>query len=343
MSDQIDRFVDDLRNSFDLVTDIDVRCDDILICGMGGSAVSGNIALDLCFDLSKVKVGVQRYPQLPEWVDGNTLAIICSYSGNTWETAAMYQAAVERDCQIVVISSGRGISETAKERGDKLISLPDNVQPRQTVGLMTGYICKIIDSVAGTDLEGRISKSLVGLRKYNCHLRVDEDNVAKRLAEYLHGKVPVIFSDSSMSSVSFRWKTQISENSKMVAFNCIFPEFNHNELVGWAVSSNNVLAPILISPSIQLDSVKNVTDACIHTLKSHGVNIYEVEIPGETRSECILKGVILGDYVSYYLALKNGVNPIEVLPIKMLKAEINDRRNDGIKQLPKYVFVPVKN
>ncbi len=330
MQGQIDRFVDDLRDSFNLVTDVKADCDNIILCGMGGSAISGDVVADLCFDRSKININVLRYPVFPGWADEKTLAVISSYSGNTWETKAMYDEAIKRGCQIVVISSGGDIWNLAEERGDTLIPLCIGVQPRQAVGLMIGYICKIIDLVAETNLEKEILDSFDVLKKFNFELK-NKNNLALDLANYIHDKIPVISTDTSMASISLRWKTQISENSKMIAFSCVMPEFNHNEIVGWSTPTVNNLAPIIIVPNIQIQSVKEVMDACVCTLEKYNTKFYKVNLIGSTRAECVLKGMILGDYVSYYLALMNKVDPIEVEPIKSLKMEITNIRNGNVR------------
>ncbi len=322
---QIRRFVNDLKDSFDLTMDFDKHYSQIILCGMGGSAISGDLVSDMCFDVPNVCVNVSRYPVLPAWVNDETLVIICSYSGNTWETQAMYEDAVKRGSRVIVITSGGIIKEIAESRGDLLVCLPNGLQPRQAIGLMIGYICKILDTATGTDLERRVSPSLDEAEKFASDLNHNKNNIARDLAEHLHGRIPVIYSDESMGSVSFRWKTQISENSKMVAFNCLMPEFNHNEIVGWSVSSDKTLAPVIIVCETGSESVRKVTDACVKILSDYGVDACKVEITGDTRIECILKGVILGDFVSYYLAIKNSVNPVEVVPIRNLKAEMKNK------------------
>lgn len=337
----MDRFVDDLRNSFDLAPDFDIDfegCNSIILCGMGGSGISGDIVCDMCYDASRINICVLRYPVFPAWASEKTLAVISSYSGNTWETKAMYEEAVKRGCRIVVIASGGDLWDMAEQRGDPIVPLCDGVQPRQAIGLMTGYICRIIDRVAGTSLELGVVSSFNSIRKYSESLKCDGDNIALELAEYMFGKIPVICTDRSVASVSTRWKTQISENSKMVAFNCVMPEFNHNEIVGWSVSSNDVLAPVMIMPDVQIPSIREVVCASVFTMKQYGTEFRTVKIEGETRTECILKGIILGDYVSYYLALMNSVDPISVDPIKSLKAEIERRCNGK----PKKEDVPIK-
>lgn len=335
MQNQIDRFVDDLRNSFDLVPGFDIDFDDcngIILCGMGGSGISGDIVYDMCYDVSRVKIGVQRYPVLPGWVSEKTLAVITSYSGNTWETKAMYRAAVEKGCRIVAITSGGEIWDMAEERGDIIVPLSNGVQPRQAVGLMIGYICKVMDRVAGTSLEEQVADCFSSLREYNECLKSEKDSTAKDLAEYMLGKVPVIMTDKSMGSISTRWKSQISENSKMIAFNCMMPEFNHNEIVGWSACSTGSLAPVVIVPEIQNPAIRDVVRASVFTMRQYGTDMRTVKINGNTRAECVLKGIILGDYVSYHLALLNNLDPIEVWPIKTLKAEIENRRNENTEQ-----------
>ena len=324
---QINRFMDDLKSSFDLNVSFDKHYDQIILCGMGGSAISGDIVSDMCFDIPNASVRVSRYPVLPAWVDERTLVVICSYSGNTWETQAMYEDAIERNSRIIVMTSGGIIEEIAKYRGDLLICLPEGVQPRQAIGLMIGHICKILDAATGTDLEGRVQNSFDNLECFISDLCNTESNIAKDLANHLHRRIPVVYSDESISSVSLRWKTQISENSKMIAFNCLMPEFNHNEIVGWSASSNGILAPLILIHESESESVRRVTDACVKVLSNYGVYVYKVKITGDSRIECILKSVILGDFVSYHLAIKNSVNPVKVRPIKNLKNEIN-RVND---------------
>lgn len=342
MQDQIDRFVDDLRNSFDLVSEFRIdfdECDGIILCGMGGSGISGDIVYDMCFDVCKLKVSVQKYPVLPGWVSDKTLAVISSYSGNTWETKAMYREAIEKGCRIVAITSGGDVWDMAEERGDIIMPLSDGVQPRQAVGLMIGYICKVMDRVAGTSLEKQITDSFGSLREYNEYLKSETDNAARDLTEYMLGKIPVIMTDKSMGSISTRWKSQISENSKMIAFNCVMPEFNHNEIVGWSACSTGSLAPVVILPEMQIPSIREVVCASVSTMRRYGTDVRTVKINGSTRAECVLKGMMLGDYVSYYLALLNRLDPVEVWPIKTLKAEIERRQNGNTER--KEDMVPI--
>ena len=330
---QINRFVDDLEYSLNDRIDLDVECDNVILCGMGGSAISGDVVADLCVEVSDIPIKVLRYPSLPGWVSKRTFAVVASYSGNTHETLSMYREAAGTGCPVAVICSGGEIERIAKERGDYLVKVPPCIQPRQSVGFMIGYISKMMDLAAGTDVAGMIRDTLPLLREYNELLNEDDgNNPAIIISEAIHGKIPVICIDAPASSVAMRWRSQLAENSKISSFSWTMPEFNHNEIVGWTETPREELLPILLMPNVHPECMNGIPESTNATLEKNGVPFYQVTMDGRNRTEYFLKALMLGDHVSYRLAKLRGVNPIEVKPIVSLKKEMENNMKTGVKQ-----------
>lgn len=328
---QINRFVDDLEYSLNDRIDLDVDCDNIILCGMGGSAISGDVVADLCVDVSDIPIEVLRYPSLPEWVSKRTFAIVASYSGNTHETLSMYREAAGTGCPVTVICSGGEIEKIAKEREDYIVKLPPGIQPRQSVGFMIGYISKMIDLAVGTDVSGMIKDAIPNLKDYNNALNKDDGyNPAMQISEAIHDKIPVICIDESASSIAMRWRSQLSENSKISSFSWTMPEFNHNEIVGWIETPRKELLPLLLMSNVHPECMNGIPESTNATLEKNGVPFYQVPLYGNSRTECFLKALMLGDHVSYRLAKIRGVNPMEVKPIVSLKKEMkNNIKTNG--------------
>lgn len=322
---QINRFVDDLDYSLNDRIDLDVDCDSVLLCGMGGSAISGDIVADLFVEVSDVPIFALRYPSLPRWVSKRTFAVVASYSGNTHETLSMYKEVVKAGCPVAVICSGGEIERIAKERGDYIVKVPVGIQPRQSIGFMIGYISKMMDLAARTDVSGMIRDTIPRLREYNNTLNGDDcDNAAILISKAIHDKIPVICVDEPVSSIAMRWRSQLAENSKISSFSWTMPEFNHNEIVGWTETPRHELLPILLMSNIYPECMRGIPESTNATLEKNGVPFHQVLLEGDDRTECFLKALILGDHVSYRLAKARGVNPIEVKPIVSLKKEMEN-------------------
>ena len=161
LKDQLHGFIDDLERSLRFRLDSTIDCDNIILCGVGGSAVSGDFAADCCYSESTKPIILVKYPDLPEWVGSRTLAVISSYSGNTAETLHMHDQAKARGCTIVNVTSGGKLKGIAEESGEMLITLPCDMQPRHAVGYMIGYTLEVIRSAGGPDFTERISKCLM--------------------------------------------------------------------------------------------------------------------------------------------------------------------------------------
>lgn len=330
VSEQLYHFVDDLESSlrFDLGMTFD--CDDILLCGVGGSAVSGDISADCCYTSSKKRIHLVKYPELPGWAGPRTLAVVSSYSGNTVETLKMYEQAMARNCQIVTITSGGELGALAKHNGDCVVPLPQDMQPRHAIGFMIGYTLAVIRAAGGPDISEELESIIPKLRKYRDDISGMEDNLAKDLASAYLGKVPIICSDCSMKSVSFRWKTQINENSKFVAFCESLPgTFMHS--IENDLSHDNCIITMLIGCDDCMcegtDLLEKAADMLEMSSKPHRI----VRLGGSSTLENMFKAIILGDYVSVYMAQARGIDAAEVKPVMQLKYKLAQRHRSHIR------------
>lgn len=315
---QLYHFVDDLEKSLSKKIKLDIDCDKIILCGVGGSAVSGDFVADCCYEGSKVPIRLVRYPYLPEWTDSRTLAVVSSYSGNTVETLEMYNQAKARGCRIVVITSGGILMDAAIAAGDDTMRLPVGMHPRHAIGYMIGYTLAVIRCAGGPDLSDRIKDFIPALRDYRDTVS-SENGQAMKIAKDIIGTVPVMCSDSYMRSVAFRWKTQINENSKFVAFCESEPEFRGN-IDAWSQDPHEECTVIVLRGNIP-DVVALDEDV----LSMHGdQKIIVIHIDGATPLESMFRAIILGDYVSVCMAKIRGIDAAEVKPVIQLKAKLHN-------------------
>jgi glucose/mannose-6-phosphate isomerase len=332
MSKEIHLFVDHLGASINRKIEVKADFDRIMICGMGGSAIGGDIIRDCVLKEAKCPITVQRFPELPNWVDKRTFVIVSSYSGNTSETLNMYRQAAERGCRIVAITSGGEMERIGRERGDLVVKMEPGYQPRSALGLSLGLLAVIIDELCGTKSVQEIKKLLPSLYKLRDRLG-GEKSEAWILANAIDGRVPIIYSTAGIYSSAIRWKSQINENSKMMAFAGSVPEFNHNEIAGWSEGElRSRCVPIFLYESSATITMKKMADAPMEKLKEYGQDVQVVRIRGKTALQRTLRAVMIGDYVSLYLALLNGVDPMDIRSIIEFKSRLN-RLLDTVKQV----------
>ena len=294
------------------------KYNEIVIGGMGGSGIVGAIAADLYSNISPVPIVLLRVQTLPAWANKNTLVIVTSYSGNTAEMLSLYNDAKERGCGVVAITSGGKLSQTVKKDGGDCIKIDGGFMPRSDITTPLSHILSIIDSQIGTDLHSEFINILKKLILFAEKLESDGMNYAKQIAMDLSAGTLFFYTSESTQCVGSRWRAQFNENSKKVAGDGVFPEFDHNELEGWANDKSKTNIPVFIRTKADGDTAKYM-DACAETIKKWGVQPYIVNIEGETLMESIMYGIILGDYVSLYVAELTGTDPNPVNAITEFK------------------------
>ncbi len=292
-------------------------CDNILLCGMGGSAISGSIVSELYMRKSKIPLVTIKNFTVPGWANERTLAVISSYSGNTMETLSMYEAAKKAGCRIIAITSGGKLKERCDKDGFIVKGLPPDMQPRHSIGFMIGYTMAILNSCGCTCAADDIPRILDSLAEYRDYLESDDGvKMIDNMADELQDSIPAVVSNAYMQSIAFRWKSQVNENSKYVAFCGSFSEFDCNAIDEWISRGN--------------DNLTLVTIGKINGLECNHKHL-RIDPGCENNVENGIKALMLGDYLSMRIAEKRGIDVESVAPIKSLKkrlAEMPDFRKE---------------
>lgn len=293
--------------------------DNVLICGLGGSGIGGTIMAQLIADECPYPIVTSKGYSIPAFVDERTLLIACSYSGNTEETLESLEEARERAAQVVCVSSGGKLSQLASEHGWPLISLPSGFPPRAAFGFSLIQLFKVA-STYGLIRDGWqvfIERSIEAL------LRDQEriSNAARQLAESVQHRLPVLYSADWLEGVTVRWRQQINENSKMLCWHHVYPEMNHNELVGWR-AENHDLAVIFLMSNFDHDRIVRRMELTETVFRTYTPHVHHVTAKGDTRIEQALYLIHIGDWMSVHLAELRGSDAVEVKVIDWLKSEL---------------------
>lgn len=301
----------------------------IIVAGLGGSAIGGDLVRSYLAEKLNIPFYICRNYTLPNFVDESALVFISSYSGNTEETLSAYEDAKKRKAKIVAISSGGKVKEKSLQHQITWVNIPKGFPPRAALGYSfvpilvmlerLGFVQGEKDQIKGTKEFLSSNRS-----KYRMELPVEE-NFAKRIALELHKKLPIIYAATDhFDAVSTRWKGQICENAKMLAFNNVFPEFNHNELVGWKILSEyrDDLVVVILKDEDDHPRIKTRMEIVKGILEKEGVKVIKVESCGETLLSRIFSLIQLGDFASFYLSILNKEDPFPVKVIDFLKNEL---------------------
>ena len=298
----------------------------VIVAGMGGSAVGGRLALAALGSRLTRPFAVADGYALPPWAGAEQLVLCSSYSGNTEETLAAYDDALERGAPRIVATTGGALAERARRDGAPVIPLPGGFQPRAVVGY--GLVAALEAAAlagAAPSLRGEVEAAavLAGTLAAEWGPDGDEDGEAKRLARALHGTVPVVTGAELTAPVAYRWKCQINENAGLPAFSSTLPEADHNEVVGWpgAAGLGPFSAVFLEDPGAHprnaLRSELTADEA------GAGTTVVErISARGDTPLERLVALVLLGDLVSLYLAVLAGTDPVDIAPIDRLKSAL---------------------
>lgn len=294
--------------------------DHIFICGLGGSGIGGKLIAQLYFEKLEQPVTVSHDYFIPKSVGKNTLTIACSYSGNTEETLEAMDKAAHAGSEIAVVSSGGKIIEIAQEKEYNYIQIPQDYPPRAALGYSFVQLQFVLFKY------GLIDDSFKSEIESGYQLLDAESDAmkakAKEISEFMHEKTPVLYSSPMFESILIRFRQQLNENSKQLCWHHVFPELNHNELVGWP-SGTNQLAVLIFRTEEDYFRTQKRIDISLETMKKYTSNIMEINSKGRCRQERYLYFIHLTDLVSVYLAEKKGVDPIEINVIIHLKSELS--------------------
>jgi len=287
----------------------------VMLCGMGGSAIGGDLAAAALGDrLTRPLLTVRGYG-LPSWATPEWTVLCSSYSGNTEETLACFAAAEALGARRIVASTGGALVDGAREAGLPVVGLPGIFQPRVAVAYMFTVAAEVA-ALAGAAprVHTEIDAAAAFLAEQSDDLRAR----ATEIAAQLEGAVPIVYGADLTTPVARRWKTEINENAKLPSFFSELPEANHNEICGWAAAAGRQAA-VLLEDADQHPRERHRFELTAAAIAADGATAIRVETAGETRVARLLWATMLGDLVSLELAQARGVDPLEIEAIDRLK------------------------
>jgi len=329
------RFADQIQEAIGIGEQIYLQndysvCENIVVAGMGGSAIGGDVVKTIVHQELRIPFYVNRNYTLPNWVNEKTLVICSSYSGNTEESLSAYEDALKKGAMICGISTGGQLSEKIQSKGFDLITIPGGLQPRaalaysfvpmlyllRKIGLISN---SLIDNLSSsiTSLENKRDASSVG----------NASNPIYKMAKDIYGMIPIIYGITDTTSVvALRWKGQLCENSKMLAYHNEIPEMNHNEIVGWGNNPDllSELSVIWLRDKNDNERVRARQDITKTLLNDINIMQHEVSAEGENNIERLLDLINYGDWLSYWCAILHNTDPSPVEKINKLKKALEE-------------------
>lgn len=339
MRDRLYHFPDQCMDAWNQGVNLEVPSDydeikNIVIAGMGGSAIGGELVGDLLSSENNIPVEICRNYELPSYVDSDSLVICSSYSGNTEETISACYHAIAKNAKVIVISSGGKLGEIALETGIPYFAIKYSGEPRTTVGYnflapmgilsrlgvyhsRDGDIEEVIDNL--TFLKHRLSPDVPVL-----------ENPAKELALNLESKIVVIYGAGILSGVARRWKAQLNENAKTWAFMETLPEADHNAVSGitWPKKMKNNIVVVMLQSIDLHERIKLRYRYTSELFQKSKIKQFMVDGIGEGKPAQILSALMFGDYTSYYLGILNGEDPSKVDSIEYIKSRMGQPYTD---------------
>jgi len=307
----------------------------IIMAGMGGSAIGGELLKDWSRDKTAVPIEVCREYTLPAYADKNTLVFVVSYSGETEESLRIFLDAIKRKCRIACISSGGTLQQFAEKLSLPHLRVPSGMAPRATlpylfvpplvmlekIGLVKGVTREVSETI----------KTLKQVSEANSPEKPLKDNFSKTLASNISGTIPVVYGFGFYRAVAQRFKTQFNENSKVPAKWEFFPELNHNEIVGWEAVKElaKCFSVILIRDDDEPEAIRMRIEATKELIREQSIKNFEVRSLGKNMLAKMASVICIGDFTSVYLAVLRRIDPTPVKTISLLKEKI---KQSGAKE-----------
>jgi len=324
MIEKIKKYHEMLSDAEKIAEKIDIpdcKFNKIIVNGLGGSAIGGELLKCLLKDRIKIPIEVSRDYNLPAYADDNTLVFCISYSGNTEETLSQFVDAVEKKCKIISITSGGKLKEWCDKLNIPFVLIPGSYQPRAALPYLFIPLIVFLQRFRLINLKNEIDETIQTLKE------IKTDNL-KEIAFNLKDSVPIIYASNEYSAVAKRMKTQFNENSKVPAKYDVFPELNHNEIVGYQnenLNKNSYI--ILLRDKEESEEIKTRIEITKDIIRDKVKGIHEVWAQGSSRLSKMMSLLFIGDILSYELAILNDVNPIPVKNIDILKGRLKEKLN----------------
>jgi len=296
----------------------------ILVLGMGGSAIGGDLLSSILSEKGGPPVMVNRDFVLPGHVRRETLVFAVSYSGNTAETLSASAEAEKRGCEVVTISSGGALGRWHGGKGH--VRLPAGYQPRAALALMLMPMLGVLDDLGAADFgpeAEECTRVLARMRGGLCPENAAPKNAAKAVASSFHGAFPTVLSGTRLAPAARRWRTQLNENAKVLSRDEVLPEMDHNDLVAWAADPMASNCAVVLLRDRNEDPRLARRFELTRRLGLHRArSVLEVRSRGRSALARLLSCVFVGDLASLYLAVLRGVDPTPVEVIERMKREL---------------------
>ena len=335
----VERFADQCREGWEIgraATGLPAAdgIDSIVVLGMGGSGVSGDVIQTIVEPRLPVPFRViKSYGPLPEWIGRNTLVFAVSYSGSTEETVAALEEAHSRGSRAVTISSGGPLAEMAREYGLAHVKIPTGLQPRASLGYLTLPILAVLVQIGLVpEMQSDLDEAVDVLSDVasRCHRkRATDENPAKQLASKLHGRVPVVYGGHGVgATAAYRFKCDLNEYGKTPAFSHVLPELDHNEIVGWNrledVTKKSFVLVFLRDPGDH-ERIKLRFDITRSLIESNVAEVIEIDAEGDGVMARLLSLILVTQLAAIYVGLGYEIDPGPVESIMKLKSELSSR------------------
>lgn len=327
-------FHEQVEQSSDLLSQSNISLDasrikNIIYFGMGGSGIVGDLLNDVLFDTLTVPFQVVRGYLAPDFCSEETLVIASSYSGNTEETLSALEGVANSGAQIVALTSGGTLAEMSKANKWGLIEVPGGFMPRQALGVMFFPLYRLLgESGLAKEYEADLKpfiKFIKNIAKQNDYPSKTGHVFSMDLARTIQNNIPVIYSTAPyLKTISTRWQNQMHENGKSLAFRNVLPEMNHNEIVGWEMDAGLLknLIVIFLENEEPHPRIRQRIELSKKIIKDRGVQVVDIYSKGSTILEKVFSLLLMGDWVSYYLALAYKKDPADIKNIDYLKEEM---------------------
>jgi glucose/mannose-6-phosphate isomerase len=300
----------------------------IVLTGLGGSAIGGDLLRSYLAEELQVPFIVNRHYFLPDFVGKNTLVIVSSYSGNTEETTSAYKDAIKRKARILCISTGGEAAKTAKKFKHPWIQIPPGLSPRAALGYSFFPLLVVLGKLGLIKSKDKDIKETIQLLKTKAVLYSNPEsaeNAPLKLAERMKGMLPVVYSPAEhLDAINIRWRGQFAENAKQLSSGHVLPEMNHNELVGWKVLTDLMkqMHVVFLKDTGTHKRVVIREEITKRIVTQYAGMVTEVTSEGKSLLTRMFSLIHFGDWVTLYLAVLNNEDPEPVVVIDFLKGEL---------------------
>lgn len=324
MKELIANFSNHLRESLEIIANTNLKSGDepienVIISGLGGSGIGGTIVAEILRPICKVPVFVNKDYSIPSFTNSKTLFIACSYSGNTEETLMATKSAQSKGAQIACISSGGELLKIAQDNDYNVLSMKGGFAPRSMFAYSFSFLCRYFEFYGLADLEvnKNLNQAIAILDQSESETLVK----AEKLAEALFSKTAILYAVSGHLGIASRWRQQLNENAKMLAWEAEIPEMNHNELVGWE-GGNSDFVPVFLRNKNDFNRNQKRIEIIQNIISQKSPEIHEIWSLGESDIERSLYLIHFGDWTSYFLSELNKVDIMDIKSIDLLKSEL---------------------